>query len=458
MKLSKRSMTEGPMWSGIILYTIPIIFTSVLQLLFNAADLVVVGQFCGSSSVSAVGATGAIVSLIVSLFLGLSSGAGVSVAHAYGNGDDKTVHRTVHTALPISIILGAVLTVAGLIFAEPMLVLLDTPKSILELSAVYTKIYFCGMIFHMVYNFCAAILRAAGDTKGPLIYLTIAGVVNVILNLIFVTLLDMNVAGVALATVISQAVSAVLVVIALMRRSDSCRLIISKMKIYIPQLIKIIRIGIPSGIQGSMFSISNVIIQSSINSFGEVVLAGHSAAGNIEGFVNVSLVAFGQAAVNYSGQNTGAGNYKRVLRAMGICLTYSFSIGIVIGMLAYIFSPNLLSIYITDSPQAIQYGITRIAILCIPNFMIAWSDICANTTIGMGNSFIPMINSTLGICGFRILYIYTIFQIERFHKIEYLYLTYPISWLITFIAQLITLIFIYRKHTGKSIKKFKEII
>ncbi len=453
MKLSKRSMTEGPMWSGILLYTIPIILTSVLQLLFNAADLVVVGRFCGSSSVSAVGATGAIVNLIVSLFLGLSSGAGVSVAHSYGNGDDKTVHRTVHTALPLSLILGVFLTVIGIFFAKPLLILLDTPESILELSTVYTKIYFSGMTFHMVYNFCASMLRASGDTKGPLVYLSIAGVVNVILNVIFVTLFDMNVAGVALATVISQGVSAALVVTALMRRSDSCRLTLSKMKIYIPQLIKITRIGIPSGIQGSMFSISNVIIQSSVNSFGEVVLAGHSAAGNLEGFVNVSLMAFGQAAVNYSGQNTGAGNYKRVLRAMGICLTYAFSIGIVIGVLVYIFSPTLLSIYITDSQQAIQYGITRIAILCIPNFLIACSDICANTTIGLGNSFLPMINSTIGICGVRILYIYTFFQIERFHSIEYLYLTYPISWLLTFVAQLITMMMIYRKHTTKKKKK-----
>ena len=269
MKKKNQDMLHGPLLPNIISYTVPIILTSVLQLLFNAADLVVVGRFCGSISVAAVGATGSITSLIVNLFIGLSVGAGVTVAHGVGSREEEVVHRTVHTALPMALVSGAVLTVLGILLSEKFLTMMGTPENVLKLSAVYMKIYFAGVTFTMVYNFAASILRAVGDTKSPLIFLTIAGVINVVLNLIFVIFLHMNVAGVALATTISQAFSAVAMVVVLMKRTDAAKLYLKKMRFYRVQLMKMIRIGLPAGIQSSLFSISNVMIQSSVNSFGD---------------------------------------------------------------------------------------------------------------------------------------------------------------------------------------------
>ncbi|MBQ3010022.1 MAG: MATE family efflux transporter, partial [Oscillospiraceae bacterium] len=294
MKTADRSMLEGPLFRNIILYTIPVMLTGVLQLLFNAADLVIVGRFCGSLSVAAVGATGAITNLIVNLFIGLSVGAGVTVAHGLGGEDDEVVHRTVHTAVPTAVITGLILAVIGICAAKPVLRWMDTPDNVLPLSALYMQIYFAGMPASMLYNFCASILRAAGDTKSPLKYLTLAGVINVALNVVFVTQFHMNVAGVALATIISQVVSGALVLRTLMLRTDSCRFEFGKMHIYKPQLMKMIRIGMPAGVQGSMFAISNVIIQSSINSFGDAVMSGNAAAGNIEGFLYIAMNGFQQ--------------------------------------------------------------------------------------------------------------------------------------------------------------------
>ena len=298
-------MLNGPLFGSIVLYTIPIILTGLLQLLFNAADLVVVGRFCGSISVAAIGATGAITNLIINLFIGLSVGAGVTVAHGLGSRENDVVHRAVHTAVPAALISGIFLTIVGVAFSETLLRWMDTPESVLPLSALYMRIYFAGMTFNMVYNFCASLLRAAGDTNSPLIFLTIAGVANVVLNVIFVTVFHMNVAGVALATTISQAISAIAVVIVLMRRTDACKLELKKLRIYPQQLMKMVRIGLPAGVQGSLFSISNVLIQSSVNSFGDIFMSGNAAAGNIEGFVYVCLNAFHQTAVNFIGQNTG---------------------------------------------------------------------------------------------------------------------------------------------------------
>ena len=273
MQKHSQSMLRGPLLPSIISYTIPLILTGLLQLLFNAADLVVVGRFCGSVSVAAVGATGAITNLVINLFIGFSVGAGVTVAHGLGAREEEAVHRTVHTALPTALLGGLLLTVIGVLFAEDLLIMMGTPESVLPLSALYMRIYFGGMVFNMVYNFVASILRAAGDTKSPLTFLTIAGVVNVILNVIFVTVFHMNVAGVALATTSAQAISAILVTITLMRRKDACRLYLKKMRFYKLQFLKIVRIGLPAGVQSSLFSISNVMIQSPINSFGEVVMS-----------------------------------------------------------------------------------------------------------------------------------------------------------------------------------------
>ena len=439
-------MLEGPLFWNIILYTIPIILTSLLQLLFNAADLVVVGRFCGSISVAAVGATGSLTNLMVNFFIGLSVGAGGTVAHGLGSHEDTVVSNTVHTALPTALVSGVFLTFIGIAFSETFLRLMGTPDNVLPLSAIYMKIYFAGVTFTMVYNFCAAILRAAGDTKSPLIFLTLAGVVNVILNVVFVRAFHMNVAGVALATTISQGISAVLVVIALMRRTDACKLELKKMRFHKVQLAKILRIGLPAGIQSSLFAISNVMIQSSVNSFGDIFMSGNAAASNIEGFVYVSLNAFHQTAVNFIGQNAGAKQYKRVYKTLWICLGCVVAVGLTLGSLAYALGPTLLSIYITDSQEAIGYGMVRLAYICLPYFLCGLMDVSTGALRGLGASFAPMVISILGVCGLRIGWIYSIFQIPEFHTPECLYFSYTVSWTITFLCQMAAFIIVYRKH------------
>ncbi len=443
MTRPNQSMLEGPLVPSIVRYTIPIILTSLLQLLFNAADLVVVGRFCGSVSVAAVGSTGAITNLLVNFFIGLSVGAGVGVAHGLGSREDTAVSNTVHTALPTAIFSGLFLTVIGVAFSKTFLRMMGTPDNVLPLSAVYMQIYFGGITFSMVYNFCAAILRAAGDTKSPLLYLTIAGVVNVILNIFFVTVLHMNVAGVALATTLSQGISAALVTRALTRRTDACRLYLKKMRFHKPQLMKMLRIGLPAGIQSSLFSISNVLIQSSVNSFGDVFMSGSAASANIEGFVYVSLNAFHQTAVNFIGQNAGARQYRRVYRTLWICLGCVTVVGISFGFAAWSFGRQLLSIYITDSQQAIEYGMVRLGYICLPYFLCGLMDVSTGALRGLGASVIPMIISILGVCGLRIFWIYTIFQV--YHTPECLFFSYTVSWVITFLFQITAFFLVCRR-------------
>lgn len=434
------------MYSGIIQYTIPIILSSVLQLLFNAADLVVVGQFCGSISVGAVSATGAITNLIINLFVGLSIGAGVCVAHGLGARRDDEVFHTVHTAIPVALISGVILTVIGVCFAKPLLELMSTPEDVLPLSSLYMTIYFAGITFTILYNFASSILRAAGDTKGPLIYLTIAGVINVILNLVFVIVFDMNVAGVALATIIAQAISAFLVVRALLHRTDACKLHFNKLRIYKAQVLKMIQIGLPAGIQGAMFSISNVIIQSSVNGFGSATLvAGNGAAGNIEGFVYMALNGFSQTAVNYVGQNAGAQQYDRIRKIFRTCVVCVTTVGLTLGPLVYFAGPALLKFYIPDSQEAIAYGVTRLAYVCLPYFMCGLMDLATGALRGLGTSFIPMIVTILGVCGLRIAWVYTIFQMPQFHTPQCLYLSYIVSWTLTFLVQFVLLEVVLKK-------------
>lgn len=444
MRRINRNMCEGPMLGNIILYTIPIILTSVLQLLFNAADLVIVGRFCGSTSVGAVGATGSITNLIVSLFMGLSVGAGVSVAHALGANDWEAAHRTVHTAIPAAVIGGGVLTVIGIVFSKAFLELMDTPENVLPLSTLYMRIYFGGMIFNMLYNFGAAILRAAGDTKRPLIYLSFAGVLNVVLNVVFVTVFHMNVAGVALATTISQAVSAILVLSALMRRHDAISFSFKSIKFDGHTLKKMLTIGIPSGLQSSLFGISNVLIQSSVNSFGAIFVAGSASAGNIEGFVYVIMNSFYQTSLNFSGQNYGAGKLDRVKKSLLICALGAGISGFVSGGLTYVFGHQLLSIYITDSAQAISYGMIRISIVGTMYFFCGIMETITGAIRGMGSSIPPMIITVIGVCAIRIIWIYTIFSIPRFHTPECLFLSYPLTWVITIIAEFIAFRIIFK--------------
>lgn len=443
-------MLHGSLPKGILQYTVPIILTSVLQLLFNAADLVIVGRFCGSICVGAVSATGSLTSLLVNLFIGLSTGAGVTVAHGLGGRNDATVHKTVHTALPLALVSGVVLTVIGVSLSPTFLKWMDTPVNVLPLSSLYMRIYFGGITFTIVYNFCASILRAAGDTKSPLIYLTIAGVINVILNVVFVTVFDMDVDGVALATMISQGISAVLVFIALMRRTDACRLFPKKMRFYKKQLFKILRIGLPAGIQSSLFAISNVIIQSSVNSFNsDAVLSGNGASQNIESFIYVTMNSFHQAAVNYIGQNAGAHKFNRIKKSYLYSLLYVTLFGIVTGFLAYFFGKELLGIYITDSPDAIQYGITRLTYIALPYFICGLMDVTTGALRGLGASVAPMIISVGGVCGIRLLWIYTVFQIPKFHTLESLFTSYLLSWSFTFIVEAIAFFIVYNKHAHK---------
>ena len=449
IKKHQSSMLEGPLLPGVIRYTIPIVLTSVLQLLFNAADLIVVGKFCGSVSVGAVGATGSLTSLMVNLFIGLSVGAGVSVAHSIGSRDEEQIRNTVHTAVPLALICGAVLTVIGVVFSKPMLVLMGTPENTLPLSALYMKIYFGGITFNIVYNFCASMLRASGDTKSPLIFLTSAGVVNVILNVIFVTVFHMNVAGVALATMLSQGIAATLVVRALMRRTDACKLELRKLCIRKNQLLRILRIGLPAGIQSSLFAISNVIIQSSINSFGDIFVSGNAAAGNLEGFMYATVNSFHQTTVNYVGQNVGARQYRRANNTVWICQSCVLVVGLAMGTALWGFGETLLGIYITDSLQAIQYGMIRLTYVTLPYVMLGLMDVSTGALRGYGKSLTPMIISVLGICGIRVLWVSTVFQIPAFHTPQWLYISYPISWFVTLVAQTIFFLRIRNQYIQK---------
>lgn len=440
-------MLEGSLFKSIIRYTVPIILTGVLQLLFNAADLIIVGRYCGELSVAAVGNTGAITNLIVNLFIGLSVGTGVSVAQALGANDEEEVHRVIHTAIPTALVGSAIVTFVGVTFCSTFLGWMNTPDTVLPLSAIYMRIYFAGSVFMLLYNFCAAILRAAGDTRSPLIYLSVAGVVNVGLNVFFVTVLQMNVAGVALATTISQAISATLVLLTLIRRKDACRFSWRDMCFYKRPLQKIIKIGLPAGIQGSLFSISNVTIQSSINSFGDVLMSGNAAAGNIDGFLYVSLNAFHHTALNFIGQNIGARKYERAKKIYAICLGCVFVVGLLLSSIAITFGPKLLSIYIPDSPEAVSWGMVRLLYLGLPYFLCGMMDVSTGALRGMGVSIAPMIISILGICGIRLAWVYTIFQIPAYHTPQCLYLSYLVSWVVTFAAQSIAFYIQYKRFT-----------
>ena len=451
MKFNSNSMREGPIFKSVIIYTIPIILTGLLQLLFNAADLIVVGWFSGSDSVAAVGATGALTNLIINLFIGLSVGAGVAVAQGMGAGNGKLTSEAVHTAVPVAVISGIFLTVIGVLFSRNFLELMGTPDGkLLELASVYMQIYFAGMTFSMLYNFGSAILRAAGDTRSPLIFLTVAGVLNVILNIVFVALFKLDVAGVALATSISQAVSAILVLLALMKRQDACRFEFKKMHIYKNALLRMVKIGVPAGLQGSLFSISNVLIQSSVNSFGAAHMSGSAAASSIEGFCYVTMNSFHQTALNFCGQNYGAGDFKRVKRITWVCLMTVAVAGFVVGNLSYIFGRELLKIYITDSPEAINYGMERLKFMVVPYFLCGIMDTTTGSMRGIGSSVIPMIITVVGVCVMRIVWIYTVFALPQYHTFSGLFISYPISWLLTFAALFISFTVVMRRKEKKA--------
>jgi len=446
MKTQKKSfemdMCNGPLLGKILLFAIPLMLSGILQLLFNAADIIVVGRFVGHQALAAVGSTSSLINLLVNVFIGLSVGTNVLVANYYGARKEDMVSETVHTSVLTSLICGSFLILVGLFLAGPLLTLMGTPDDVLEQATLYMRIYFAGMPVIMLYNFGAAILRAIGDTQRPLCFLLVAGVINVLLNLLFVTQFHMGVAGVALATVLSQVISAALIVYTLVN-SDGCfRLNLSRLRINPARLRQMIRIGLPAGMQGAIFSISNVLIQSSINSFGSVAMAGSTAASNIEGFVYTSMNALHQTALSFTSQNYGAGKTDRINRILFLCLGCVTAVGLLMGNLACFFGPQLLGIYSSD-PDVISYGLIRMSYICIPYFICGVMDVMVGSLRGMGYSIMPMLVSLTGACGLRILWIFTVFQWSR--SLETLFLSYPISWGITAAVHMICYFFAIRK-------------
>ena len=445
MKNASISMTEGPLLRKIIKYTIPIILSGILQLAFNAVDLIVVGHYCGEISLAAVGATGSLINLIINVFIGLSVGGGITIARALGAEKTEEAQRAVHTVIPLSIISGILITAIGIPLSRPMLELMDTPDNVIGLSTSYLQIYFSGTVFSMLYNFGSAILRATGDTQRPLIYLTIAGFANVGLNIFFVTAFDMNVAGVALATMISHAISAALILINLIKRTDACHFNFRKMKLDGPSMKSIIHIGIPSGVASSFFSISNVLIQSSVNSFGDIVMSGAAAAASIEGFVYTSQNSFMHTAQNFVSQNYGAKKFDRIKKTVLLSIITVTVVGLVLGIGAYLLSTPLLKIYIKDSAEAIKWGVLRMSIVSTLYFLCGIMEVLSGAIRGLGSSLPPTIVSLIGACAFRVVWILTVFQIPKYHTIECIYISYPISWLLTILAHAVCFVIIYNK-------------
>lgn len=438
-------MCNGPIFTKIILFALPLMASGVLQLLFNAADIIVVGRFAGSESLAAVGSTSSLINLLVNVFIGLSVGANVLVARYYGGQNRRDLEETVHTSMVVAAAGGVILIAVGLLLAAPLLELMGTPEDVLPLSVLYMKIFFVGMPATLIYNFGSAVLRAVGDTRRPLYFLLVAGVINVILNLFFVIVFSMGVAGVALATVISQCISALLIVQCLMRSDADYRLRLERLRIVPGKLVSIVKIGLPAGLQGAIFSISNVLIQSSVNSFGSVAMAGNTAASNIEGFVYTSMNAIYQTALSFSSQNFGARNFKRMTKIQLYCIGLVILVGFALGEGAVVFGEQLLGIYSSDA-EVIRYGMNRLGIISASYFVCGMMDVMVGGLRGMGCSVIPMFVSLTGACAFRIVWIYTVFAMNR--TLQVLYLSYPVSWAITFTAHVVTYVLV-RRHVQR---------
>ena len=449
-------MLNGPLFGKIMRFSFSLLLTNVLQLLYNAADLIIIGQFSGNeTSVAAVGATGSLTNLIINLFIGLSIGVSVLVAKGYGTGDRKTTQETVHTAMALSLVSGFIVLAIGMILSRKFLVWMGTSPAIIEQSTLYLMIFFAGSPFNMIYNFGASILRATGDTKRPLYFLSFSGFINVVLNFIFVYFFAMDVAGVALATVISQIISSVLIVMSLRRQDGMCRLYIRKLHINKSIFLRIIQIGLPASIQSMLFSISNILIQSSVNSFdiGFAALgkapytSGAAAAGNIEGFIYTSVSSFQHASMNFTGQNYAAKKYMRVRKILYTCILTAVSVGVIAGLIAIIFGKPLLSIYIPGDAEAVSYGYQRLLLLGSTYFFCGIMEVLVGQLRGLGKSLVPMFISVLGICAFRVFWIYTIFAIN--HEWITLFISYPLSWILTSLMQFICYYLILKKMPKK---------
>ena len=442
----RMDMTEGPLTTKIIKFTIPVMLTGILQLLFNTADVIVVGRFTGKTALAAVGSTGSLINLLVSLFMGLSIGTNVLVARYQGAKDDKAVSETVHTSIALGIVGGLILLIIGVVATRPLLEMMATPEDVIDQSTLYMRILFFGMPLNLILNFGAAILRAIGDTKRPLYYLTIAGVINLFLNIFLVTVFSLGVAGVAIATVISEGVSCGLILLCLKHETGAIRLYFNRIKINPSKCIDIMKIGLPAGLQGCIFSISNVLIQSSVNSFGSTVMAGNTAASNIEGFVYVSMNSLHQTCISFTSQNFGAGKFKRIKKVLINCLIIVAITGLVLGNSAYFFGKFLLSAY-NNEAEVISYGLIRLSIISTMYFLCGLMDVMVGAMRGIGYSILPMIVSLVGACGLRIVWIYTVFV--KFRTLNILFISYPVTWTITFLSHLVCYYIVTRKYKDK---------
>ena len=445
-------MVNGSIFKNMVMFVVPLILGNLLQLLYNAADLVVVSRFAGSNAMASVGATGSLNALIVSLFIGLSVGASVVVSRRIGARDSAGVHRSVHTSMLLAVVLGIAAMVIGVAISEPLLRAMGTPEgAVLDGAVVYMRIYFFAVPAVLIYNFGASILRAVGDTRRPLYILAVSGVVNVVLNLVLVINFGMGVDGVAIATAVSNILSAMAVVVILLRAEGNYRLHIKSLRFYKEELAEVIKVGLPAGVQSSLFSISNTLIQSAVNSFGTAAISGCAAAANIEGFVYTAMNAFYQATITGVSQNYGAKEEKRIYSTMKIATASVLVVGLALGALSALFAEPLLKIYITDSAEAIKYGIIRIYVSGIPYFLCGIMEVMAGVLRGLGYSTSAMVTSLVGACGFRILWVMFILPLKR--TLSMLFVCWPISWSIVIVIDLI-LIFAIRK---KSMEKMYSL-
>ncbi len=424
-------MSKGSIVKNMLLYTLPLALSGILQLIYNAADVVIVGRFAGGNSLAAVGSTSSLINFIINVFVGLSIGVNVTMSRAIGAKDRRDMEEVSHTAVAMGFFSGLIVMAIGIVFSRMMLKIMDSPKEVIDLSTLYLRIYFLGAPGLMLYNFGSGILRAMGDTRRPLYFLTVSGVINVALNLLFVIKFKMDVAGVALATIISQYISAFCTIGCL--KGSQGLLEIRKLKIHKKAFLNITRTGLPAGIQGICFSFSNIIIQTSINSFGAVAMAGSAAAGNIEGFVYIAMNAFHHGIITYNGQNIGSGNFGRIKKGLPITMGLVTVVGAVLSAVVMLLAMPLLGMYSTDI-EVINYGLLRMKYIITGYFICGTMEVAAGALRGIGYSIEPMVISLLGACVFRIIWICTVFKIVP--TMECLYLSYLISWIITTLAHL----------------------
>ncbi len=439
-------MCNGSIMDKLISFSLPLMLSGILQLMFNAVDIVVVGRFSGSQALAAVGSTTALINIFTNLFIGISLGANVLAARFYASGKEKEMSETVHTAITLALISGIIMAVVGLVLAKLALELMGTPSDVIELSTLYMRIYFCGMPFFMLYNYGAAILRAVGDTKRPLIFLIISGVANAGLNMILVIIFHMGVAGVGIGTVISQLISCILVLRCLYKSEGCYQLRFSKLRIQKVYLRQIFQVGIPAGIQSTVINFSNALLQSSVNSFGSTAMAGYTAANNILGFLYVSVNAVTQACMSFTSQNYGVGKYKRMDRVLINCLILSVVISGVLGCGSYAFGTEILKVY-TEDPKVIQCGLEILSMTTVTYFLCGIMDLFPGALRGMGRSGVPMILSIIGTVGTRIVWIFMLFPQHR--SLEFLFISYPASWLLTIVMQVICFYFVRKQVHAK---------